>query len=63
MLPESFAKEFSEIEREGSKLYEQFIEERIVGSKSMKVVTIKIQNQLLNIKAGRKLTSIFTVQD
>ena len=73
MLPERFAKEFLEIERKGSKLYEQFIEERIVGSKpiskrkqrkpNQKVVTVKIQNQLLNIKVERKLTSRFTVQD
>ena len=67
--------EFLEIEREGSKLYEKYIEERIVGSKSIwdtinkrklptfannkKVVTVKIRNQL--IKAERKLTSRFTV--
>ena len=79
MLSESFAKEFLEIEREGRKLYEQFIEERIVGSKPIwdtinkrklptfanneKVVIVKIQNQLLNIKAERKLTSRLTVQD
>ena len=79
MLSESFAKEFLEIERDGRKLYEQFIEERIVGPKPIwdtinkrklptfannkKVVFVKIQNQLLNIKAERKLTSRFTVQD
>ena len=58
-------------------MYEQFIEERIVGSKSIwhtiskrklptfannkKVVTVKIRNQLINIKAERKLMSRFTV--
>ena len=67
---------YIEIEREGLKLYEKFIEEWIVGSKSVwdtinkrklptfannKVVTIKIRNQLINIKAERKLMSRFTV--
>ena len=67
---------YIEIEREGCKLYEKFIEEWIVGSKSVwdtinkrklptfaynKVVTIKIRNQLINIKAERKLMSRFTV--
>ena len=33
VLPESFAMELLEIEREGRKLYEKFIEERIVESK------------------------------
>ena len=33
MLPESFAKEFLEIEKERHKLHEQFIEKRIVGPK------------------------------
>ena len=71
VLPESFAKEFLETERERRKLHEQFIEKRIVGSKSIcksintrklptfvnnkEVVTVKIRNQLLNIKAERKL--------
>ena len=74
---ENLAIEFLEIEREGHKLYEKFIEKRIVGSKSIwdtinkrkfptfanikKVVTVKIRNQLLNIKAERKLMSRFTV--
>ena len=35
MLPENLAKEYLEIERAGRKLYEQFIEERIVGSHSI----------------------------
>ena len=35
VLPEKFAKEFLEIEDEGNKLYTLFIEERIVGSKSI----------------------------
>ena len=35
VLPESFAREFLEIERERRKLQEQFIEKRIVGSKSI----------------------------
>ena len=77
VLPESLAMEFLEIEREGRKLYEKFIEERIVGSKSIwgtinkrklstfannkKVVTVKIRNRLINIKAERKLMSRFTV--
>ena len=77
VLPESLAMEFLEIEREGRKLYEKFIEERIVGSKSIwdtinkrklstfannkKVVTVKIRNHLINIKAERKLMSRFTV--
>ena len=58
VLPESLAMEFLETEREGRKLYEKFIEERMVGSKSIwdtinkrklptftnnkKVVTVKI---------------------
>ena len=33
--PESLAMEFLEIEREARKLYEKFIEERTVGSKSI----------------------------
>ena len=77
VLPESFAMELLEIEREGRKLYEKFIEERIVESKFIwdtinkrelptfanhkKVVTVKIRNQLINIKAERKLMSRFTV--
>ena len=77
VLPESLAMEFLEIEREGRKFYEKFIEERIVGSKSIwdtinkrklsafannkKVVTVKIRNHLINIKAERKLMSRFTV--
>ena len=77
VLPESLAMEFLEIERQGRKLYEKFIEERIVGSKTIwdtinkrelptlannkKVVTVKIRNQLINIKAARKLMSRFTV--
>ena len=59
-------------------MYEQFTEEQIVGSKSIwdaiskrklltfankKVVTVKIQNQLINIKAERKLMSRFTVNE
>ena len=75
-LPKSLAMEFLEIEREGRKLYEKSVEERIVGSKSIwdtinkrklptfannKVVTAKIRNQLINIKAERKLMSKFTV--
>ena len=71
VLPESFAREFLDIERERRKLQEQFIEKRIVGSKSIwdtinkrklptfannrEAVTIKIRNQLLNIIAERKL--------
>ena len=71
VLPESFPKEFLETEKERRKLHEQFIEKRIVGSKSIcksintrklptfvnnkEVVTVKIRNQLLNIKAERKL--------
>ena len=35
VLPEGFAKEFLEIERELCKLHEQFIKERIVESKSI----------------------------
>ena len=35
VLPEKFAKEFLEIEDEENKLYKLFIEERIVGSKSI----------------------------
>ena len=58
-------------------MYEKFIEERIVGSKYIcdtinkrklktfanneKVVTVKIRNQIINIKAERKLMSRFTV--
>ena len=77
VLPESLAMEFLEIERQGRKLYEKFIEERIVGSKTIwdtinkrklptfannkKVVTVNIRNQLINIKAERKLMSRFTV--
>ena len=76
VLPESLAMEFLETERDGRKLYEKFIEERIVGSKSIwdtinkrklptfannKVVTTRIRNQIINIKAERKLMSRFTV--
>ena len=35
VLPEKFAKEFLEIEDEENKLYKLFIEESIVGSKSI----------------------------
>ena len=76
VLPESLAMEFLETERDGRKLYEKFIEERIVGSKFIwdtinkrklptfannKVVTARIRNQIINIKAERKLMSRFTV--
>ena len=77
VLPKNFATEFLEIERERRKLYEQFIEEWIVESKSIwdtiakgklqtfannkKVVTVKIRNQLIRIKTERKLKSRFTV--
>ena len=76
VFPESLTKEVLEIERKGLKLYEQFIEERKVGSKSIletinkrkfpiftnnKLVTVKIRTQLINIKAERKLMSRFTV--
>ena len=43
LLPEEFAKEFLGIEDEGNKLYKLFIEERIVGSKSI-WDTIKKEN-------------------
>ena len=77
VLPDNLAKEFLEIEKEGQCLYEQFIEERIVGSKCIwdsitkrklptfvnnkKIVTVKIRNQLINIRAERKLMSRFIV--
>ena len=77
VLPESRALKFLEIERDGRKLYGKFIEEWIVGSRSIwdtinnrnlptfannkKVVTIKIRNKFINIKAERKLMSRFTV--
>ena len=35
VLPKKLAKESLEIEKEGRKLHEQFIEKRIVGSKSI----------------------------
>ena len=70
-------KEFLEIEKEGQCLYEQFIEERIVGSNCIwdsitkrklptfvnnkKIVTVKIRNQLINIRIERKLMSRFIV--
>ena len=70
VLPDNLAKEFLEIEKEGQCLYEQFIEERIVGSKCIwdsitkrklptfvnnkKIVTVKIRNQLINIYKSRK---------
>ena len=79
VLPEGFNTEFLEIEREQRKLQEQFIEERIVESKSIqdtinkrklptfannkKMLTVKIRNQIFNIKAERKLMSRFTEQD
>ena len=75
--PDNLAKEFLEIEKEGQCLYEQFIEEQIVGSKCIwdsitkrklptfvnnkKIVTVKIRNQLINIRAERKLMSTFIV--
>ena len=43
LLPEEFANEFLGIEDEGNKLYKLFIEERIVGSKSI-WDTIKKEN-------------------
>ena len=77
MLPESISLDFLDIEREGRKLYEKVIEERIVGSRSIwdtinkrklptfannkKVVTVKIRKQLINIKAETKPMSRFTV--
>ena len=77
VFPESLAMKFFEIEKEGRKLYEKFIKKRIVVSKSIwdtinnrklptfanikKVVTVKIRNNLINIKSERKLMSRFTV--
>ena len=77
VFPESLAIKFFEIEKEGRKLYEKFIKKRIVVSKSIwdtinnrklptfantkKVVTVKIRNNLINIKSERKLMSRFTV--
>ena len=71
VLTKKVLPEFLEIERERRKLHEQFLEKRIVGSKSIwdtinkgksptfannkEVVIVKIRNQLLNIKAKRKL--------
>ena len=49
VFPESLTKEVLEIERKGLKLYEQFIEERKVGSKSIWKSSIRESSQSLQI--------------
>ena len=77
VLPENLCREFLEVEEEGKRLYDKFVQERIVGETSiwdpiterklptfrsnLKIVQMKVQNQLINIRAERKLMSRFLI--
>ena len=77
VLPNALANEFLAAEEEGEKLYTKFIEERLVGPKSIwdpltkrklptfsnnkKTATVSVGHKLINVREERKLMTRFII--